>query len=109
MRGQILHRLGQRGGVGVGDRLGDHAISAQCPNQRHTLGRAERQIEPVHTTQPESPPLRTVGSDAVVEPAGHQLGIGLTPHPLGVGEAHQRGDGVGVAGQQPCRGAGFVF
>jgi hypothetical protein len=63
----------------------------------------------VHAALPEGAPLRTVGSDAVIKPAGHQFGIGLSARALGVGQAHQRGDGVGVTGQQPCRGAGFVF
>ena len=73
MGGQVFHRLGDRGGVGVGDRLGQHiVIAAQRPHERHALGCAERQIEAVHTALPEGAPLRTVGCDAVVEPAGHQ-------------------------------------
>jgi hypothetical protein len=52
----------------------------------------------VHTALPERAPLGTVGGDAVVAPAGHQLGISRSPGPLGVGQAHQRGDGAGVAG-----------
>jgi hypothetical protein len=33
MRGQIFHRLGQRGGVRVGDRLSHHVIGAQCSHE----------------------------------------------------------------------------
>ena len=79
MGGQVFHRLGDRGGVGVGDRLGQHiVIAAQGPHERDALGCAERQIEAVHTALPERAPPRAVGRDAVVEPAGHQLGVGLT-------------------------------
>jgi hypothetical protein len=109
MNGQIFHRLGHRGGVRVGDRLGHHVIGAQCPDERHTLGCAERQVEPVHAALPEGAPLRTDGSDAVVEPAGHQFRISLSAGALHIGQAHQSADGVGVAGQQPCGGAGFMF
>lgn len=45
MRGQVFHRLGQCGGVGVGDRLGDHVISAHRPDERQVGGT---------TTQPRS-------------------------------------------------------
>ena len=107
--GQVLHRLGERGGVRVGDRLGHHIIGAQRPNQRDALGCAERQIEAVHTALTECAPVRTVGCDPVVEPARHQPRVGVSPGALGVGQTDQRRDGAGVAGQQPHRGAGFAF
>jgi hypothetical protein len=63
----------------------------------------------VHPALSERAPPRTAGGDAVVEPAGHELRVGLSAGSLDIGQADQRGDGVGATGEQPCRGAGFVF
>ena len=111
MGGQVFHRLGDRGGVGVGDRLGQHiVIAAQRPHQRHTLGRAERQIEPVHPALPERAPAahrwvrrRRRASAPPPRHRPHRPTRWASVRPTNAG------DGVGVAGQQPCRGAGFVL
>ena len=53
--------------------------------------------------------MRAIWGNAVIEPTGDQLGVGVTASALSVGQADQLGDGVGVAGQQRCRGTGLTF
>jgi hypothetical protein len=109
MGGEVLHRPGQRCGVCVGDRLGHNVIGAEGADERDALRCAEGQIEPVPPALAERASVRAVGRDTVVEPARHQLRVGFSPGALNIGQAHQPCSGVGVAGQQPCRGAGFTF
>ena len=63
----------------------------------------------MHTALTECAPMRAIWGNAVIEPTGDQLGVGVTASALSVGQADQLGDGVGVAGQQPCRGTGLTF
>ncbi len=93
--------------MSVGDRLSHHIVGSQRANQRDALGRAECQIEPVHTAITEPAPMCTVGSNPVVEPARHHLRVGICPGALGVGQSDHRRDGAGVAGQQPHRRSSF--
>ena len=83
--------------------LSHHIIGEQRANERDALGCTQRQIEPVHTALTERAPMRTVRRDAVVEPTGHQLRIGVTTGALSIGQPHQGRNGVGVTGQQPDR------
>ena len=48
-------------------------------------------------------------ANAVIEPAGDEVSVGVTAGALSIGEADQRRDAVGVAGQQPYRGAGLAL
>lgn len=97
--GQVLHRLGQCGGVCVNDRLPDDIVGEQGAHQRHALGCTERQIESVHTACAECAPVRAVRCDPVVEPPRYQLRIGVPAGTLAIGQTDQPHDGVGVAGQ----------
>jgi hypothetical protein len=85
--------------VRVGDRLGHHIIGAQRAHQRHALRGCEHQIKAVHPALPERPAVRTVRCDAVIEPAGHRLGVGFSPGPLNIAQPDQTGDGAGVASE----------
>ena len=93
----------------VGDGFVRHVIAAHRPDQRHTLGRAERQIEAVHTALTERAPARPVGRDPVIQPARHHLRIGLPAGALHITQPDQLRGRVGVAGAQPHRGAGVAF
>ena len=95
--------------VSLRDRLGHHIIRSQGPDKRDALGCAERQIEPVHTALTERAPMRAVWANAVIEPASDEVSVGVTAGALSIGEADQRRDAVGVAGQQPYRGAGLAL
>ena len=63
----------------------------------------------MHTARTERAPVCAAGRDAVVEPARHQLRIGVSAGALIIGQTDQPRHRVGVAGQQPGRGAGVAL
>ena len=109
MNGEILHRLGQRGGVRGSDRLLRDIITAQRAHQRHALGCAERQIKTMHTAGAECTPPRAARRNPVIKPTRHHRRVGLPTRALHITQTHQPRRRASIARAQPHRGARLVF
>ncbi|CPY27262.1 Uncharacterised protein [Mycobacteroides abscessus] len=94
--------------VGVLHDLFGHVVG-QRPQQRHTLGRGEHQVETVHTVGPERPSGLPVGRHAVVEPACRYLGVSKPAVERGAVEPGGLTDGGLVADHDPGRDPGVAF
>ena len=105
--GQVLHRLGQRGGVRVGDRLGDHIIGRSARTQRDALGCAERQIESVHTALTERASVRTVGAMPSSSQRATTSASASPPARWASVKPTNARRGAGVAGAAATPGCGF--
>lgn len=105
---QILHRLGQRGRVRVGESLRHHVVGLQRTDDRDALRGTERQIEPMHPLLAQRTAVGAVGGDPVIEPARHHIRVGDPTRALRIGQPHQPGHDAGVPGAQPRWGPGVV-
>lgn len=84
-------------------------IVAQCPQQRHTLGRSERQVETVDRLGDERPPRDPVGGDPVIEPPASDIGISKSTIKRRTIQSHQCTDRGLVTGHQPGRHPGVAL
>ena len=108
MISQIFQRFGDRRLVRCRHRLVDH-VAAERAHQRHRFRGAERQVETVHTALAVGPSALPRGRHTGVQPARHDVGIGVPTGPLRVGQPHQIRDRPGVPGARPHRGPGVAF
>ena len=106
---QVGHRGFDRCDVGVLQDLLGHVIAGQRPQQRHTLGRGEHQVKPVHAVGPERPAGLPIGRHAIVEPARRGLGVSKPAVERGAVESGGLTDGGLVADHDPGRDAGVAF
>jgi hypothetical protein len=109
VHGQVLDRLGHRGGVRVRGRLHRDLIRPQRSNQGHALRCGEREIETVHSALPKCAAARTVWSDPVIEPARHDPRISLPTHALGIGQPDRSRRSARIPGHQPHRSPRLVL
>ena len=105
---QVGHRGFDCFDVGVLHDLFGHVVG-QRPQQRHTLGRGEHQVKPVHPVGPERPSGLPVGRHAVVEPPCRYLGVSKASVERGAVESGGLTDGGLVADHDPGRDPGVAF
>ena len=84
-------------------------VIGQRPQQRHTLGRGEHQVETVHPVGPERPPRLPVGGHPVIEPPRRDLGVSKPAVERGTVQAGGLTDHGLVPDDDPGRDPGVAF